>query len=334
MDNAATPPHDPTSQTDIASQAADPGTALETLASIAATYPVARAAVVANPSAYPGLLEWIATDAATPADALAALAASHHELHPAIAAHPNAYDGLRDWIAQVAPAAATPVAAPVFGAPAAAPAYGAPATAAPARTGGLFGSFVEPTRSIPLAWSTYRTRMILAYSLAAFAGIVLQTIGIFVSGSTAAFVVLDVLAALTVFAMFFALPGQLSRRLIAGGSAAALIIIFSLVSLFVLYNFFVPSLGVVAIVAGWFFVRQRSGLTYVFVALALVLFLLQSLAASAFASTVFQFGTSIELSIMMINFGYAYIPAIAVAVPIALGRLLATFRPARQSVLS
>jgi len=137
-----------------------------------------------------------------------------------------------------------------------------------------------------------------------------------------------------VFAMFFALPGQLSRRLIAGGSAAALIIIFSLVSLFVLYNFFVPSLGVVAIVAGWFFVRQRSGLTYVFVALALVLFLLQSLAASAFASTVFQFGTSIELSIMMINFGYAYIPAIAVAVPIALGRLLATFRPARQSVLS
>ena len=333
MDNAATPPHDPTSQTDIASQAADPGTALETLASIAATYPVARAAVVANPSAYPGLLEWIATDAATPADALAALAASHHELHPAIAAHPNAYDGLRDWIAQVAPAAA----APVYGTPAAAPAYGATATAAsagPARTGGLFGSFVEPTRSIPLAWSTYRTRMILAYSLAAFAGIVLQTIGIFVSGSTAAFVVLDVLAALTVFAMFFALPGQLSRRLIAGGSAAALIIIFSLVSLFVLYNFFVPSLGVVAIVAGWFFVRQRSGLTYVFVALALVLFLLQSLAASAFASTVFQFGTPIELSIMMINFGYAYIPAIAVEVPIALGRLLATFRPARQSVLS
>jgi len=334
MDNAATPPHDLTSQTDVASQASNPGTALETLASIAATYPATRATVVANPSAYPGLLEWIAADAATPADALAALAASHHELHPAIAAHPNAYDGLRDWIAQVAPAAAAPVTAPGYAAPAAAPAYGAPATAAPARTGGPFGSFVEPTRSIPLAWSNYRTRMILAYSLAAFAGIVLQTIGIFVSGSVVAFVVLDVLTALTVFAMFFALPGQLSRRLIAGGSAAVLIIIFSLISLFVLYNFFLPSLGAVAVVAGWFFVRQRSGLTYLFVALALVLFLLQSLAASAFASTVFQFGTSIELSVMMINFGYAYIPAIAVGVPIALGRLLATFRPARQSVLS
>lgn len=101
-----------------AAMAADPATAPQTLADIAAQRPDLRAAVAGNPAAYEGLLDWLkglgdpAVDAAIAARAATPAA-------PAAPAYP----------APGAPAAAYPApAAPAYGAPAQAP-YGAPASA-------------------------------------------------------------------------------------------------------------------------------------------------------------------------------------------------------------
>lgn len=116
--------------TDEQQQADDPGTPLEVLADLAYQHAELRAAIAANPSTYPDLLEWLgglgdpdvdaalriragvltdeerAADPATDPAVLAELAYQHPELRATISANPNAYDGLRDWIAQAGSAPA------------------------------------------------------------------------------------------------------------------------------------------------------------------------------------------------------------------------------------
>jgi hypothetical protein len=108
----------------LSQQAADPKTSLEVLADLAYRHPELRAAIAANPSTYPDLLEWLgglgdpevdaalrkrngeltdeelAADPNTDPAMLADLAYRHPELREIIAANPNAYQDLREWIAQ------------------------------------------------------------------------------------------------------------------------------------------------------------------------------------------------------------------------------------------
>lgn len=132
--------------TETRRQAADPETPLDVLAELAYQHPELRAAIAANPSTYPDLLEWLgnlgdpevdralrardggsaerrAADPATAPEVLAELAYQHPELREVIAENPSAYDGLREWIASAgttpAPvqASSTAVVASVVAAP-------------------------------------------------------------------------------------------------------------------------------------------------------------------------------------------------------------------------
>jgi len=183
-------------------------------------------------------------------------------------------------------------------------------------------------------WSTYRTRIIATYSLAAFAGILLQTIAIFAAVNIPGIVTIDVLGYLAVFAAFIVFPGELNRRLIAGGAVTVVLVLFSLMTLLAGLRVFPIALPVAAIVAGWFFVRRRPGISYAFVGAAAVIAVILSFGASALTAVIFQYGGSINTSLILSNIFFAYIPAISIGVAVALGRLIAASRAARQSVLS
>ncbi|HQY33961.1 MAG TPA: hypothetical protein PLS68_08325 [Actinotalea sp.] len=114
-----------------AQQAADPSTPGQVLADIAALRPELRAAVASNPSAYPGLLEWLGSLGEPTVDA--ALAARAGAEQPTVVLPTLPPVAAPQWQGQ----ATTPAApAPAYGAPAPgfepqAPAYGAPAGYAP-----------------------------------------------------------------------------------------------------------------------------------------------------------------------------------------------------------
>ena len=314
---------------EIAREAADPATPLESLASIAGRHPAARAGVAGNRSAYPGLLDWMAKDPATPADALAALAANHFGLHPVIAVHPNAYPGLREWIAVVSPDA-VPALAQV-------PSPGIAQGSAPTPTGKP-GAFVEPTASSPRSWGTYRTRMILTYSLAAFGGFVMPTLSIVsasLSSSALGYSVFGSLTLLALVGVFVVVPGDPRARLIGGAVSGFVRLIFLVLTLTPFgVNEYMTSIGAAVIVASWFFVRRRPGLSYIFVALTFIIYIGLSAIAMQVSSTLFTSGMPFETAIVVVTLVYAYIPAVSIVVPVLLGRLIATFRPAQQSVLS
>lgn len=107
----------------LAAAASDPATPLEQLADLAHRHPDLRPLIVANPSTYPDLLNWLgalgdpavaaafaertaaravqdrAGDPSTDPAVLAQLAYDHPELRATIAENPAAYPALLDWIA-------------------------------------------------------------------------------------------------------------------------------------------------------------------------------------------------------------------------------------------
>lgn len=134
-----TQPTDPSGFT--AAQASDPSTAPQLLADIAYRRPDLRAAVAANPAAYPGLVEWLASLKDPQVDAAlatrAATAAPAQQPPAAPAPTQQAAPAAAGWGAQTPEAAAAAPQQPYGAAPAqgSAPAYGAPGAEQPAFAG-------------------------------------------------------------------------------------------------------------------------------------------------------------------------------------------------------
>ena len=195
--------------------------------------------------------------------------------------------------------------------------------------------FIEPSRSVPLTWSDYRTRMTLTYVLAVVAGVVIPTLGLLVGGESFAFAALNVLSLLAFVAVFVVVPGELRRRVIAGVIVVAVLaVIFAVTQATGLVSIgdieVAPSLVVPAIVvACWYFVRRRPPVVYLGVVLSLLLFVLLAAVANAILTSSFSAGASFDDRLLLVNVLYAYIPALCVFIPATLARLLAGTLAAR-----
>lgn len=265
-----------------------------------------------------------AADPATPAQTLSELA-QHPELQSTIASNPSTYAELLEWLRQYgdatvqaaldarergesAPAAQVPAPpAPPAPAYAASPTYAATPTAAPAgayvpayaptyATAASGSRFVEPGRAVPIRWSTYPTRYLLAVigaSLAGLLSIVLPLVSfaliqqIYMSGysesdyATAQFVgfLFAVLPSLAMTAAVIMLPAPRTRTIVAvvlAGAPIVLQLISLLLSLAHAPYFLYPVLAALgalagpAAVAAWFTARMRPGVAYAVLAIAII----------------------------------------------------------------
>jgi hypothetical protein len=187
--------------------------------------------------------------------------------------------------------------------------------------------FVEPTRSVPLAWGTYRSRITATYAVAALACLA-------VPAATPVSAILSGFVFLAVLVVFAVVPAELRRRLIAVGgiilATVALAVLSQATGLLEIGQWqTAPSIAVpAAVVAAWLFVRRRPAIAYIVVPLSLLVAISLGVAGAELFFRVVLTGSGVGLDdgVTLFNIAYAAIPPIAVVVPVLLGRLIAGVR--------